>query len=50
MTSANNRRGVCVHFHDRVHKVIGPRNHSALTVTVDDCEGLLDAIGEDAPR
>lgn len=47
-TNAN--RGVCVHFHERVPKVIGPRRHSALTVTVDDCEGLLALIGEDAPR
>ena len=46
----NARRGVCVHFHEPVRKVIGPRNHSALTVTVEDCEGLLEAIGEDAPR
>lgn len=46
----NARRGVCVHFHDRVPKVIGPENHSALTVTVDDCEGLLAVIGHDGPR
>lgn len=43
-------RGVCVHFHEPVRRVIGPRNHSALTVTVEDCDGLLEAIGEDAPR
>ena len=46
----NTRRGVCVHFHDPVRRVIGPRNHSALTVTVDDCEGLIEAIGADSPR
>ena len=36
--------GVCVHFGDRVHRVIGPKDHSALTVTVDDLDGLVDAI------
>lgn len=46
----NTRRGVCVHFRDRVRKVIGPRDHSALTVTVEDCKGLLAVIGDDAPR
>ena len=38
--------GVCVHFDERVHRVIGPKDHSALTVTVDDLDGLVDAIGE----
>jgi hypothetical protein len=46
----NTKRGVCVHFHDPVRTVIGPRPHSALTVTVADCEGLLEAIGRDEPR
>lgn len=46
----NTRRGVCIHFHEPVHKVIGPKDHSALTVTVDDCDGLLDVIGRDEPR
>lgn len=36
--------GVCVHFEDRVRRVIGVRDHSALTVTVEDLDGLLDAI------
>jgi len=36
--------GVCVHFDARVKKVIGPRDHSALTVTVDDLDGLVEAI------
>lgn len=39
--------GVCVHFAERVPRVIGPRNHSALTVTVDDLDGLLAALGGD---
>ena len=30
------RPAVCVHFHDRVRPVIGPRRHSAPTVTVAD--------------
>ena len=46
----NARRGVCIHFHEPAPKVIGPRDHSALTVTVADCDGLLDAIGRDQPR
>ncbi len=43
-------RGVCVHFHQRVGPVLGLKRHSALTVTVEDCDGLLDLIGPDAPR
>jgi hypothetical protein len=40
----NTDRGVCVHFRQRVGPVLGLRAHSALTVTVDDCEGLLRLI------
>jgi len=40
----NVRRGVCVHFRDRVPPVLGRRAHSALTITVADCDGLLAAI------
>ena len=36
--------GVCVHFVDRVPKVIGFKDHSAVTVTVDDLDGLVAAI------
>ena len=39
-----NHGGVCVHFSEPVHGVIGSRNHSALTITVADREGLLRAI------
>jgi hypothetical protein len=39
-------RGVCVHFRERVPRVLGFKPHSALTVTVADCDGLLEAIGE----
>lgn len=33
--------GVCVHFSPKIPKVIGFRDHSALTVTVEDLEGLV---------
>jgi hypothetical protein len=36
--------GVCVHFRVPVRRVIGPRDHSALTVTVADTEGLVRAL------
>lgn len=46
LTFGTNRdAGVCVHFHERVPKVFGFKPHSALTVTVNDCAGLVDAIG-----
>ncbi len=46
LTFGTNRdAGVCVHFQDRVPKVLGFKPHSALTVTVNDCAGLVDAIG-----
>jgi hypothetical protein len=49
LTFGTNRdRGVCVHFHERVGG-FGPRPHSALTVTVEDCTGLVQAIGLDEP-
>jgi hypothetical protein len=41
----NTERGVCVHFAEPVPPVLGRKAHSALTVTVADCEGLLDEIG-----
>lgn len=36
--------GVCVHFDQRVPRVIGLKDHSAITVTVDDLDGLVTAI------
>jgi hypothetical protein len=39
-----NRRGVCVHFHEPIHRIIGSRSHSALTVTVADCDGLVRSL------
>jgi len=45
LTFGTNRdAGVCVHFHDRVRTVMRPAGHSALTVTVADTEGLVDAL------
>jgi len=38
--------GVCVHFDEKVRRVIGSKDHSALTVTVDDLDGLAQAINE----
>lgn len=40
----NHERGVCIHFRSRVRRVIGFRDHSALTVTVADPDGLVAAI------
>ncbi len=45
----NNKRGVCVHFAEPVQWKIPGRRHSAITVTVKDCEGLVAAIGLDEP-
>lgn len=42
--------GVCVHFDERVHRVIGFKDHSALTVTVDDLAGLVEAIEDGLDR
>jgi hypothetical protein len=43
----NTGRGVCVHFRERVPPVLGRRPHSALTVTVADCAGLVHALGDE---
>jgi hypothetical protein len=40
----NATRGVCIHFEPRIHRVLGLRDHSALNVTVEDCEGLVAAL------
>lgn len=39
--------GACVEFRDRVRRAIGFRDHSALTVTVADPEGLVAALTRD---
>ncbi len=41
-TNAN--AGVCIHFHDKVPSPLRPRGHSALTVTVEDLDGLTKAL------
>jgi hypothetical protein len=46
----NTDAGVCIHFAERVHHVMGFRDHSALTVTVEDVEGLVATLGEAPPR
>jgi hypothetical protein len=40
----NATAGVCVHFHPKLRRVIGLRDHSALTVTVANTEGLAAAL------
>jgi hypothetical protein len=40
----NATAGVCIHFLERVPSVLRRRGHSALTVTVDDLQGLVDAL------
>ena len=46
---SSTRAGVCVHFAERVPRVIGFKDHSALTITVADPEGLVAALGEEVP-
>lgn len=41
----NHERGLCIAFRERIPKVIGFRDHSALWVSVADPEGLAEAIG-----
>ena len=36
----NSHAGLCVHFHNKIKRVIGFRDHSALTVTVADPHAL----------
>ncbi len=40
----NAHAGVCIHFQPPIHRVLGFRDHSALTVTVADTEGLVTAL------
>lgn len=41
----NNRAGLCIEFVDKIPKVIGFKDHSALWVSVADPEALAAAIG-----
>ena len=40
----NHQRGLCIEFKEKIPKVIGMRDHSALWVSVADPEGLAAAI------
>lgn len=40
----NSRAGLCVHFRDKIKRVIGLKDHSALTVTVADPPALYAAL------
>jgi len=41
----NHHKGLCIEFVERIPKVIGFHDHSALWVSVEDPEGLAEAIG-----
>jgi len=41
----NTTAGVCVHFREKVRSALSRKGHSALTVTVDDLDGLVHALG-----
>ena len=41
----NHRRGLCIAFVEKVPRVIGSKDHSALWVSVADPEGLAIALG-----
>ena len=43
----NHEAGVCIHFAEKVPSRLSQRGHSALTVTVEDLEGLTRALGGD---
>jgi hypothetical protein len=45
----NARAGVCIHFTVPVPSLLRRKGHSALTVTVEDLEGLVDALGRSDP-
>jgi hypothetical protein len=41
----NTKSGVCVHFREKVTSRLSRKGHSALTVTVVDVDGLVEALG-----
>jgi hypothetical protein len=43
----NHEAGVCIHFAEKVPSRLSRRGHSALTVTVENLEGLTRALGGD---
>ena len=40
----NSRRGICIGFVERIPKVVGPKDHAALWVSVADPDGLAEAL------
>ena len=40
----NNRAGVCIHFREKVPSLLKRSGHSALTVTVEDVDGLVRTL------
>jgi hypothetical protein len=40
----NASAGVCIHFDEKVPSPLRPKGHSALTVTVEDLDGLTNAL------
>ena len=40
----NYNAGVCIHFRDKVPSILRRNGHSALTVTVEDVEGLVEVL------
>jgi hypothetical protein len=40
----NHNAGVCIHFREQVPSALRRSGHSALTVTVEDLEGLVEAL------
>lgn len=50
LTFGTNRdAGVCIHFAEKVPSPIRRSGHSALTVTVADLDGLVEALGGEGP-
>jgi hypothetical protein len=43
----NHNAGVCIHFAEKVPSRLSKSGHSALTVTVEDLEGLTRALDSD---
>ncbi|HSZ35745.1 MAG TPA: hypothetical protein VK773_01540 [Acidimicrobiales bacterium] len=46
----NARAGVCMHFRERVPSLLRRQGHSALTVTVEELEGLVAALAGPADQ
>jgi hypothetical protein len=43
----NNHAGVCIHFREPVRSLLSRKGHSALTVTVNDVDGLAERLDAD---